>query len=165
MLANCFCPGSVFKWTHTWDTQTKKELALSFIWLKDRGLFCSCTKKHHMHELTCSTGKKKFGKIGHRPCTSSELCLCVSNNVAFYFVSTAKPPNGDTMVTFGCSDTMFSSTVLTEAGELQIPLLQVSSLFMRFPNVTIKFLLHCLWQWEVFFWGGGGDLQFLINPD
>lgn len=70
----------------------------------------------------------------------------VSNNVAFYFVSTAKPPNADTMVSFGCSDTMFSSTVLTEAGELQIPLLQVSSLFMRFPSVTVKFVLHCLWQ-------------------
>lgn len=70
----------------------------------------------------------------------------VSNNVAFYFVSTAKPPNGDTMVSFGCSDTMFSRSVLTEANELQIPLLQASSSFMRFPNVTLKFLLHCLWQ-------------------
>lgn len=131
--------------THT-DTHMKKELALSFIWLKDRGLFCSCTKKHHMHELTCSTGKKisleKLAIVHAHP----QNYAFVSNNVAFYFVSTAKPPNGDTMVSFGCSDTMFSRTVLTEASELQIPLLQASSSFLSFPNVTVKFLLHCLWQ-------------------
>lgn len=50
----------------------------------------------------------------------------VSNNVAFYFVTTARPPNGGAMVSFGCSETISSCSVLTEASERQVPFLRVS---------------------------------------
>lgn len=65
---------------------------------KNRGLLCSHTKQHHMHELTCVTGKKSLENLAvvH---THPQNYAFVSNNVAFSLLPIARLPNGSVMAT------------------------------------------------------------------
>lgn len=124
---NCFGPGSVLQRTHTRHIYTRKQPALmAFLVLKTQA--CSV---HVQRNITCisshaSQENKKRFEILAMGCTHSQNCAFVSNNVAFYFVSTVRPLNGDAMVSFGCSETISSFSVLTEPSELAVPFLRAS---------------------------------------
>lgn len=70
-----------------------------FIWLKNRGSLCSHAKKHHMHELTCVTGRKKSLENLAVVHTRPQNYAFVSDNVAFSLLSIAGLPNSSVMAT------------------------------------------------------------------
>lgn len=79
-----------------------------------------------MRELTCITGGKKSLEDLAFVHTHPQNYAFVSNNVAFYFVSTARPPDGGAADGCGCHETVSSCSVLTEANELQLPFWRAS---------------------------------------
>lgn len=75
---------------------------------------------HTQRDITCmsshaSQEKKKFGKFGCRPYTSSELCLCVKQCcffTPFHCKASKRQRNGYAWVPFGYIKTIFYHSVL-----------------------------------------------------
>ena len=105
----------------------------SFIWLRDRGLFCSRTKKHHMHELTCITGRKtslkKLAMVHTHPQNYAVVKQCCFLFCFHCEASKRRRHHG----WFGLQQSGSSCSVLTET---QVPFLRAAQSSMRILNVA-----------------------------